>query len=122
MRSGSNPGVPVRIDMHNSMVFILSPSPFVVSSCFSVSLVFRRSGSSFPQEPGHGRFVRLFPFVLDKIKELYQEHNGKDVTPNRYMYALDEAEYLKILYSLHEESFRFLPLGIHPQTGKTRAV
>jgi hypothetical protein len=42
--------------------------------------------------------------------ELYQEHNGKDVIPNRDMYALDGAEYLKILDSLHEESFRFLPM------------
>ena len=93
------------------IVFTLSNSPFeVVSSCFSVSLVFRRSGSSFPQSPGHGRFVRLFPFVISKIRELYQEHNGKDVIPNQDMYAIDEAEYLNILDSLHDESFRFLPL------------
>jgi hypothetical protein len=99
------------IYMHSPPMIVVFTSPFeVVSSFSSFYLVFRRSGSSFPQEPGHGRFVRLFPLVLDQIKELYQEHNGKDVTPNRYMYALDEAEYLKILDSLHEESFRFLPL------------
>jgi len=74
------------------MVKTLSNSPFeVVSSCFSVSLVFRRSGSSFPQSPS-------LPFLSSQAP-----------SPNQLI-SQDEAKHVLSQARIHQHE----PILIYP--------
>lgn len=78
-----------------------------VYACSVVSLVFIRYSSSFPQPPGNGIFIRIFPFIVNKVAFLYNEHNEET---RRDMYKITKEECQQIIDSLNDASFQFLSL------------